>query len=189
MKENEQTGAGDQPRPNQRARAGNFRENQQAEQRRPKQRRVAEGRDYVGRRRGKGADQTKVADDANEAQEEHQAGVGKPGRDGGKRQKSAAEQDSGKRRVKQGRHRQIGAMQKPSRDLIERIGESGEERKQHGKRKIHARSANDHPNAHQAGKNACPYAWAHFFTENEDRERGDENGASPTQWRKSRQVA
>jgi hypothetical protein len=69
-----------------------------------------------------------VADDANEAQEKHQAGIGKPGRDDVKGQKSAAEQNSGKRRVKQGRHRQIGAMQKPGRDLIERIGESSQER-------------------------------------------------------------
>jgi hypothetical protein len=121
MKENEQTGAGDQPGPKQRARAGNFRENQQAEQHRPKQRRVAEGRDDVGWRRGKGADQTKVADNANEAQEKHQAGVGKPGRDGGKGQQSTAEQNSGKRRVKQGRHRQIGAMQKPGRDARRRF--------------------------------------------------------------------
>ena len=106
MKENEQTGAGDQPRPQQRARAGNFPENHQAEQRRPKQRRVAEGRDDIGRRRGKGADQAKMADDANEAQEKHQAGVGKPGRDSGKGQQSAAEQNSGNGRVKQGRRRQ-----------------------------------------------------------------------------------
>jgi hypothetical protein len=83
---------------------------------------------YSIRRRGKCAYQTKVADNANEAHEKHQAGVGKAGRDGGKGQKSAAEQNSGKRRVKQGRHRQIGAMQKPGRDLIERIGESGQGR-------------------------------------------------------------
>ena len=52
MKEDERTGAGDQPSPKQRARAGDFRENHETEQRRPKQRRVAEGRDYVGRRSG-----------------------------------------------------------------------------------------------------------------------------------------
>jgi hypothetical protein len=47
------------------------------------------------------------------------------------------------------------------------------------RRKIHARPGNDQPNAYQAGKNACPYAWAHFFMENEDRKRGDENRRNP----------
>ena len=79
MKENEQTGAGDQPRPKQRARAGNFRENQQAEQSGPKQRGVAEWRDDVGRRRGKGADQTKVDDNAEDAKRSIRPASASPG--------------------------------------------------------------------------------------------------------------